>query len=105
MIGRTYQNQFDMKYFNLPQEILDLKLPDISWGNDAGPSWEIAGNDGEDSFITLMVFEEKPEDREDPEFKRYTVYTNNMAIYMGDDTEEVIQLCKILRKNFLERQT
>lgn len=99
----SYKTEFDYGRFNIDPKILALGLNDISWGNDMGPSWQVTEKkDG--TGIILMVFEEKAEDREMPEFKRYSVYSEDLSIYIGDDTDEVVQLIKILRKNYLERK-
>ncbi len=73
-----WKTQFPTEFYSVPSEIEELvsagRLIDISWGNDAAPSFALPGTEHAYSTVRLWVWEEKPEHRESGHDKRFSIY-------------------------------
>jgi len=86
----SYKTEFPAVYHNIPAQILALGLDDISWGNDACPSFTVKENAEGEPVIRLWVDAEKPEDREYQNVPRFCIDSGDEVLLQTDDVAAVL---------------
>jgi hypothetical protein len=82
--------------YDVPREILDADLEDLSWHNDACPKFGVSLGDDED-WVLLFVLHPDPARRDANEEPRFAVWVGNNTdgtpdsnVYEGDDIADAL---------------
>jgi len=98
----SWIEEFGVEYA-IPQQVLDLEkqgtLWDLSWHNDAMPSFyrwlRDPGDDDDGDAVILWIEHPDADQRETPEWPRFTVSRyghNSRTFYDGDDVNAALTL-------------